>query len=172
MSLQVINKIVGSVSILLNLAVFFPFTWQILYMVGVGQTGSFEDLEIVFFHVVLYFNLFILTGILAWFNSGLKNDKRIKTALTAILFILIIWALRIWTLEAWKYMGREIHSVATSLTIILMAIFLALIGLMLYKKLKIGQTLLITNIVGIVIMLILKEVLGLPIDTFMKVGDL
>jgi hypothetical protein len=144
MNFQLLNKISGTVAIILSLTIFTPWTWEII-----KTGGGSEGWGLLFLPITICFHLFIITGIFAWLKPDLQNDKRVKTALIIILFVLGLLTI------------VSIGWVMTALVALLIVAFFALTGLTIHKKLRVEQTLLITNIIGSIIMATTKILLEL-----------
>jgi hypothetical protein len=144
MNVQLLNKISGTIAIILNFTIFTPWTWEII-----KTGGGDEGFDYMFLPLTISFHLFILTGIFAWLKSDIQNDRRVKTALIIILYILSLSTIVI------------IGWVMSVLVAISLVAFFPLTGLTNLKNLKVEQTLLKTNIIGSIIMSVSKILLEL-----------
>lgn len=139
MNVQLLNKISGTIAIILNFTIFTPWTWEII-----KTSGGDEGFNYMFLPLTISFHLFILTGIFAWLKSDLQNDKRVKIALIIVLYILSLSTILI------------IGLVMSVLFAISLVAFFPLTGLTNLKKINVEQTLLKTNVIGSIIMTISK----------------
>jgi hypothetical protein len=144
MKIQVLNKILGTLVILTNLIFYIPWTLEIIKSKGGGEGGG-----LLFLPLTFCFHLFFVTGIFGWLSIDRLNSKIVKVTLVTILFLLALLTI------------INIGWVAASILGLLILGFFSLIGMTIHKKIKIEQTLLLTNIIGILLMTLVKILLNI-----------
>jgi hypothetical protein len=143
MKIQVLNKLFGTLVILTNLIFYIPWTLEII-----TSKGGSEGWGLLFLPLTFCFHLFILTGIFGWLSIDKFNSKIVKATLMTILFLLGLLTI------------INIVWVAPAVIGLLIMVFFSLIGLTIHKKIKIEQTILLTNIIGILFMTTVKILLN------------
>lgn len=142
MKIQVLNKILGTLVILTNLIFYFPWTIEIIKSKGGG-----EGWGLIFLPLTFYFHLFIVTGIMGWLSIDRLSNKIVKVTLMTILFLLGLLTIIFIGWLAVAIVG-----------LIIIGLF-SLVGLTIHKTIKIEQTLLLTNIIGLLLMAAVKILL-------------
>jgi len=137
-----LNKILGTLVILINLVFYIPRTWKII-----ASAGGTEGWGLLLLPLTFFFHLFIVTGAFGWLRAERLNSKPIKATLMAVLFLQGLFTI------------VNIFWVRTAIIGVIALEFFALISLTIYKKLKIEQTLLIANITGLFLMSMVKILL-------------
>lgn len=137
MYIHLLNKIVGSISIILNLIIFIPLTIEII-----ATGGGYQSWGIFLLPLTFSMHLFIITGIFAWLKPDSQNKKRVKTTLNSILILV----------------GCMTLVLGTIISKVLSILFFALFGMTVYKKIRVEYILLIVNIIGSLLMILFKEV--------------
>lgn len=144
MKLQVLNKIFGALVILINFIFFIPWTWKII-----DTKGGKEGWGLLFLPLNFSFHLFIVTGVFGWLSTDKLNTKFAKATIMTILFLLGLLSI------------INISWLTTAIIGLIIIVFFALIGLTMHKKLNIEQTLLFTNIIGVLFMTTVKILLNI-----------
>lgn len=144
MKIQVLNKIFGTLVILTNLIFFIPWTWEII-----DSEGGEEGWGLLFLPLNFSFHLFIVTGVFGWLSADRLNTKFLKATIMTILFLLGLLSI------------INISWLTTAVIGLIIIVFFALIGLTMHKKLNIEQTLLFTNIIGVLLMTTAKKLLNI-----------
>ncbi len=139
MKIQILNKIFGTLVILINLIFYIPCTFEIIKSKGGG-----EGLGLLFLPLTFCFHLFIVTGIFGWLSVDRLNSKIVKVTIITILFLIAMLTV------------ITIGWVAAAILGLVILVFFSLIGLTIRKIIKIELTLLLTNIIGILFMTSVK----------------
>jgi hypothetical protein len=142
MKIQILNKVFGTLVILTNLIFYVPWTLEIF-----KSNGGGEGWGLLFLPLTFCFHLFIVTGFFGWLNVDRLNSKIVKTTIMIILFLLALLTI------------INIGWVATIILGLVILGFFFLIALTIHKKIKIEQTLLLTNIFGVFLMTSVKILL-------------
>lgn len=144
MKIQVLNKILGTFVTLTNLIFYIPWTIEIIKSKGGG-----EGWGLIFLPLTLYFHLFIVTGIFGWLSVDRLNNKIVKATLMTILFLLGLLTI--------IFIGW----VAVAIIGLIIVGYFSLVGLTIHKTIKIEQTLLLTNTIGLLLMTVVKILLNI-----------
>ena len=129
MKTRVLNKILGALVISINLVFYIPGTWKII-----ASAEGTEGWGLLLLPLTFFFHLFIVTGVFGWLRAERLNSKPIKATLMTVLFLQGLFTI------------VNIFWVRTAIIGVIAVEFFALIGLTIYKKLKIEQTLLIARV--------------------------
>lgn len=141
--LNQINRIIGTTAIGLNIIIYIPLTWDII-----KTGGGSEGFGLLILPTSLAFHLFIFTGVFAFIDNEKLSRRNYKVTLMTIWFLLCLITL------------INFGWITTIVVAIVIVTFFGLIGLTVHQKLNVEKSILITNAIGLLGMLVVQLLLN------------